>query len=424
MEIKECEWCGEEFKTKNKNAKNCCKSHAAKSGNKKVKEKKDYYIIDDLKNESKKKRGDCLSVKYNNTKTKYKWICSEGHIWEARWNDIRRGHWCPKCAFIKNAIGNRVHTINDLQEFAIKKDGKCLSEKYISMGTKYKWKCQCGYVWGARWENIKRGEWCPKCANRLLLTIEEMKKLAEYRCGLCLSDKYINNSTKLEWQCLEGHTWEATPGSVKSGKWCRKCAYRKNGEKKRGYIIEDLQQFAQGKNGECLSIKYINNKTKYIWKCEFGHQWKIAWTPIQNGHWCPTCYTNNFYKSEACCKEIIELIFNKKFNKIVPIGWGRLEIDIYNEELKLGFEHNGLQHYEFSPWFHRTEQGFIDQQERDERKKRLCIENGITLISIPHIKNILNLKIADYLKNELDKNNVKYKDFNDKDLEFIVKKYY
>jgi len=43
------------------------------------------------------------------------------------------------------------------------------------------------------------------------LTIKEMQEIAESRGGKCLSKEYVNNYTKLKWQCDEGHTWKATP---------------------------------------------------------------------------------------------------------------------------------------------------------------------------------------------------------------------
>lgn len=37
-------------------------------------------------------------------------------------------------------------------------------------------------------------------------------------------DKYINNSTKRQFQCSEGHIWETAPACVLSGSGCPTCA--------------------------------------------------------------------------------------------------------------------------------------------------------------------------------------------------------
>ena len=43
--------------------------------------------------------GECLSVDYKNSKTKLRWLCSEGHEWDAMpLNVIHKNSWCPTCA--------------------------------------------------------------------------------------------------------------------------------------------------------------------------------------------------------------------------------------------------------------------------------------------------------------------------------------
>ena len=61
-----------------------------------------------------------------------------------------------------------------------------------------------------------------------------------------------------------------------------------------------------------------------------------------------------------------------------------LELDGYCENLKLAFEYQGVQHYKFIPYWHKTREIFEEQQERDEMKYKMCVKNGITLILIPY----------------------------------------
>ena len=61
-----------------------------------------------------------------------------------------------------------------------------------------------------------------------------------------------------------------------------------------------------------------------------------------------------------------------------------LELDLYNEELKVAIEYNGKQHYEYTPYFHQNEETFKKQLVRDEEKNRICEEMGINLITIPY----------------------------------------
>ena len=54
--------------------------------------------------------------------------------------------------------------------------------------------------------------------------------------------------------------------------------------------IERLHILAKEKGGKCLSAKYINSKTKYLWKCSKGHMWHTIYGNIlYNGTWCGAC---------------------------------------------------------------------------------------------------------------------------------------
>lgn len=61
---------------------------------------------------------------------------------------------------------------------------------------------------------------------------------------------------------------------------------------------------------------------------------------------------------------------------------GYLELDFFIEELDLAIEVQGVQHWTFVEHFHKDSAGYIAQIERDEAKKNLCNDNGISLIEI------------------------------------------
>ncbi len=95
-------------------------------------------------------------------------------------------------------------------------------------------------------------------------------------------------------------------------------------------------------------------------------------------------------KSEQKCRNIAEKIFEGfTFETVRPnfLKYKRghnLELDMYNPDLKLAIEYQGVQHYKYTPFFHKTEQDFQDLKERDEWKKRRCAEEGIILITVPY----------------------------------------
>ena len=118
-------------------------------------------------------------------------------------------------------------TLSEMQDIASSRRGKCLSNQYINNKYKLKWKCDKGHIWMARPDSIKQGSWCARCKSKSKITIEDIQKLAKQKKGECLSIKYINAKTKLKWKCSEGHTWMATPNSIKQGSWCPFCARKK-----------------------------------------------------------------------------------------------------------------------------------------------------------------------------------------------------
>jgi hypothetical protein len=59
-----------------------------------------------------------------------------------------------------------------------------------------------------------------------------------------------------------------------------------------------------------------------------------------------------------------------------------LELDFYIDELKLAAEVQGDQHFSFVSFFHKTEDGFKQQKQRDAEKSLICFQNGIMLKEI------------------------------------------
>jgi len=241
------------------------------------------------------------------------------------------------------------------------------------------------------------------------LTIEYMQKIAQERGGLCLSETYVNARTKLLWICSEGHRWEAEPWSVKTGRWCRICSRRKTADSLKA-TIEDMIKLASERGGKCLSNEYKNARSKLLWECAEGHRWETTPSAITTGRWCHECSSG---LGERICRCFFEQLFNTKFPKSLP-EWlinedgNRMELDGFNEELKIAFEHQGSQHYtEETHYFLKSHKEIYKRRRDDETKRLLCAEHGISLIEVPEIPKKLKLyDVKDYIKNEFIKANV------------------
>lgn len=315
--------------------------------------------------------GLCLSDEYKNGKTKLLWQCGRSHQWNATGSSVERGCWCPICH------GTPKLTIEQMRALASKRGGKCLSDEYVDSTTVLLWKCIQGHQWYATPGSVKNsGTWCRKCAGVSKLDISDMQRIAAERGGLCLSPEYGSNKDKLLWECSSGHHWDATGDSVKRGSWCPDCSGHTR------LSIEDMRQLAHSYGGKCLSEKYTDARTKLLWECVEGHVWETKPLIIRNlGSWCPHC----LYKNEQECRAICEHLTGKKFPSCWPEWLEGKQLDGYCQELSIGMEHQGRQHYNIVKWWHKNGQADLDaQQERDAEKEAACEDNDVALIVIPY----------------------------------------
>lgn len=106
-------------------------------------------------------------------------------------------------------------------------------------------------------------------------------------------------------------------------------------------------------------------------------------------------------KPERICRETLEKIYKKKFSRSYPewlrnpVSNRRLELDCYNDELKIACEYNGYQHYVWPNHYKMTKEQFMAQNERDNFKLDACDENGVYLITVPY--NVPYDMIPDYI---------------------------
>jgi hypothetical protein len=113
-------------------------------------------------------------------------------------------------------------------------------------------------------------------------------------------------------------------------------------------------------------------------------------------------------KGEVECRRVMQKLFDKPFYKTRPrflnnpvtFGTNNLELDCYNEELKIAVEYDGAQHYKYIPYFHKTYEAFLNQRYRDYMKEQMCKENNIRLIRVPYTVKID--KIEGYITKKLE----------------------
>ena len=176
-----------------------------------------------------------------------------------------------------------------MMSLARDKGGLCLSPRYVNNSSKLLWRCAAGHEWSAAPLQIKKDHWCPFCSRVAPLTLHALRQVAGARGGRCLSLEYVNSEHPLRWQCAAGHEWMAQPKSIRGGHWCPFCARNKP------LTLEEMQQIARQRGGRCLATGYRNGRSPLLWECGYGHRWKASPASVKGGSrrkgsWCRECY--------------------------------------------------------------------------------------------------------------------------------------
>ena len=167
-----------------------------------------------------------------------------------------------------------------------------------------------------------------------------------------------------------------------------------------------------------IIIGYISNRNSVgTWDNYYYYSksmFKSSKTPYRSSPLVTTpVKTPKDSKLEIACRSALQRMFKRPFDKIRP-DWLRnvvtggkwnLEIDCYDEELKIAVEAQGRQHYEFIPYFHRTYETFLNQKYRDEIKRMKCKEQGVILIEVPYTTK--DEDVENYLRSECKRLNIK-----------------
>lgn len=125
-----------------------------KPNSKRMKEK-----LEELAAHARQLGGELLSTEYETSKSKLRWKCERGHVWESsRESVFRLGTWCPTCS------GNQPRSLDELRGIAEARGGRLLSDVYGNVDTSYDFECSKGHLFSNSFSHIVRGgQWCPTC---------------------------------------------------------------------------------------------------------------------------------------------------------------------------------------------------------------------------------------------------------------------
>ena len=250
----------------------------------------------------------------------------------------------------------------------------------------------CGHEWQPSLGNIQSGSGCPRCRikqrdDRRRYPLEFVTSELDKRAIDLLSTEYVNSATKLHIRFrVCGHEGFAAYNAIQQGLCCPKCAENAR------VTGEEYEALARARGGKLLEMAK-SVRFQSMWQCSRGHKFHRAYTTLlRTETFCTICSAG---LAERQCKAAVEQLFRVPFRKVRlkelrGIGGRPLELDIYNDSLKLAIEHNGWQHYEPQmDWGGKP--AFERQVEHDRRRRDFCRKKGITLIEIRELNTVTHL---------------------------------
>lgn len=257
----------------------------------------------------------------------------------------------------------------------------------LSCGSKQKahWVCENGHRWIIDIAHRTIGNThCPYCTNRKVLP--GYNDLPSRRPDLMDEWDYSTNkidpttllyqsSKSVNWVCAKRHKW--TVPVYRRTVNGTNCPYCSNKKVMQGYNDLESQHpelmLEWDYNSNTISPSAVVSGSKKIanWICPRGHKYtKVIYNRV-NGEECPICNKGRGTSfPEQCFFYYIRQIFPDAINRCTNLFSQKMELDIYIPSIKTGIEYDGV--------FWHGEQALA----REEKKYRICKENGVRLFRI------------------------------------------
>lgn len=358
---------------------------------------------------------------FSDKKTKFHLICNKGHDWYTTLPNLMRSQ-CSKCAVPIRAKKRMegANTIGKFEQYVLAKNGT-FSPVYFKNGIYYSnISCANNHSWPVSIHAmLKTKSWCMECyrektrEKNFESKMLNLKNYASSQNGIVLSTMFhtVNDREFSFFQCNNGHIWQSDIDLMLSKKcWCKECFQNlKAGQsqKTNANLWNRVLEHANKMGGMVISPEsdYKNSKSKLEFKCKVdSHDSWVSGigTVVNRKSWCKEC--SSIARGESIVRKWLEIIFEKKFVNTRPL-WNvnpytkqPLELDCYNEELKIAVEYNGKQHYNDKNTFHKTRRNLVNQIKRDLIKHANCQKFGIKLYVIKDPEKNLLINFEKFFK--------------------------
>lgn len=278
-----------------------------------------------------------LGPEVSNNRTKTRWLCPKGHVFETRYSEIQKGGGCIFCA--NERAGERCrHNPEKYHQLASERGFQWIGEYPSESHQPTLWQCPQGHEWKAAYGDIRDGHGCPICYDHTPRTEEHYHKLAQERGFKLVGSIPANVVSKAEWECSKGHRWKIPYHDLQGCPFCYGNSPKTSGDyieaaKHRGFFW--LGPLPKGVN------------YKSWWQCQQGHKWEATYTNIVfRKSDCPLCkeYVNGQPVSKLQ-RRIHEMI-GGELN--YPVKRYRIDIALFVDDVKIAIEYDGS-------WWHKPE---------------------------------------------------------------------
>ena len=238
--------------------------------------------------------------------------------------------------------------------------------------------CKESYKRNIRTINFTCNLMCKTCKDKSIIR-------QEITCEECYSKFMRTTDGETQCQCCKGVNIQSIPLCKKDN--CDKCFNR---SAKKRQIDEGF--------GSLIFLEVQNNCTlrdisrmsgrEYQFHCDLCEE-TISIKFHKKAINCPNCSPK--FTTEEYVRKLLYKITNKYFIKTRTLSWlidntnnNHLELDGYNDELKVAFEYQGEQHYILTFLNQHNNENLENTKRKDKLKLKLCHENGVKLIVVPY----------------------------------------
>lgn len=244
---------------------------------------------------------------------------------------------------------------------------------------------------------------CTLCYGTPRYTQEEAAEiLRKINSPYTLASTYRGMHKKCEFYCPRcKKTFPSELASIRRGEGCPRCANKRRSEahmKSNDDFIKELKELGLYDDYRPVENYKGSHELIYVEHLKCHGKYPVTPNHLLRGSSCPFCSDKSKSRGERWLLKYlssrkIKFEYQKSFKGLRDKNL--LSYDIYIPSINLLIEYNGIQHYKSCNYFGGVSR-FKNQQKHDQMKSEYARINNINLLTIPYMVNTY-AKLRDYL---------------------------